>query len=166
MAEKHLVIDGMELRYEGIFDMNGLLRAIDKYTAERGYAKSEKRRQEIVKKTGKEFSMELRPTKAKTAYLSLMIKMRISITNLKNVNVVRNKRKRKLNKGNITILFDAWTTSDFEMRWSQKPIYYFFMILVDKFWKKIHSNKFEDELVEDTNYVFKNIKAHLDLFHY
>ena len=45
VEQKHLV-DGLELHYEGLFDLNDLLKTIDKYTAERGYTKAEKRRQE------------------------------------------------------------------------------------------------------------------------
>ena len=67
MSEKKLVIDGLELHYEGLFDLNNMLNAIDKYAAERGYSKGEKRRQEKVTPSGKEFNIELRPTKVKTA---------------------------------------------------------------------------------------------------
>ena len=166
MLEKKIVIDGLELHYEGLFDLNELLKAIDKYAKERGYAKAEKRRQEIVTPSGKEFSMELRPTKVKTEYYALMIKIRMNITNLKEVEVLKNKVKTKLNKGNVNMVFDAWALTDYRKRWEQKPLYYFLRALVDKFIWHFHFDKFHGELIEDTHFLHTNIKAHLNLHRY
>ena len=166
MTEKKLVIDGLELHYEGLFDINELLKTIDKYAAEKGYSKAEKRRQELVTPSGKEISMELRPTKIKTEYYALMIKIRINITNFEDVEVLKDKVKAKLNKGNISMIFDAWTTTDYEHRWENKPLYYFLMSLVDRFIYRFHSDKHHGELIEDTHFLHTNIKAHLNLHRY
>jgi hypothetical protein len=166
MPEKKLVIDGMELHYEGVFDLHGLLRAIDKYAEERGYSKREKRRQEIVTPSGKEFSIELRPAKVKTEYYTLMIKIRINITNMEEVSVMKGKAKKKMHKGNVDMLFDAWAITDYRRRWQQKPYYFFLRALVDRFVWHFHFDKFQGELVDDTNFLHKNIKAYLNLHRY
>ena len=64
------------------------------------------------------------------------------------------------------MIFDAWATTDLKWRWEQKPLFYFLLILVDKFIYKVHSNKYHGELIEDTQYIHSNIKAHLDLHRY
>ena len=167
MSEKKLLIDGLELHYEGLFDLKGLLDAIDKYIHERGYSKSEKRRHEKVTPSGKEFSMELRPTKIKTEYFALMIKIRINITNLQEVEVLKDEVPTKLNKGNIVMLFDAWATSDLKWRWEKKPLFYFLRILADKFIYKFRvEDKFFGEVIEDTHFLHTNIKAYLELHKY
>ncbi|MBR9691837.1 hypothetical protein GOV06_03535 [Candidatus Woesearchaeota archaeon] len=166
MGEKKLVIDGLELHYEGVFDLNEFLKAIDKYSAERGYHKLEKRRQERTRPTGKEFSIELRPTKVKTEYYMLQIKIRVNITNMQEVEVVKDKVKTKLSKGNISMIFDAWAISDYKYRWENKPYYYLLRTLVDKFIYKLHSDKYHGELIEDTHFLHTNIKAHLNLHRY
>lgn len=163
MAEKQLVLDGMELHYKGLFDLNKLLARIDKYSADKGYAKSEKRRDEKVTPTGKEFSIELRHTKAKTQYFVLMIKMRIHITDLKEVEVEKDKQKEILNEGKIDIIFDGWTTTDLEGRWEQKPIYYFFVSLWERVGHKIKMDKFYGEIVADIHHIHDNIEAYLEL---
>ena len=146
-----------------MFDVNNLLKEIDKNTAERGYGKGEKRREEIVTPSGKEFRMELRHVKVKTQYYALMIKMRIEITNLKEVEVLRDKLKTKLNEGNVSILFDAWTTTDFELRWEQKPLFFFLRMLFSKFVYDVGTGKFDSEVMDDTHFVHNNIKSYLDL---
>ena len=164
MAEKKLIIDGLELHYKGLFDVNLLLKEIDKVIAERGYVKAEKRRAEIVTSTGKEFSMELRHIKEKTEFFELMIKMRIRITELKDADVVKEGIKKKMNKGNVQIIFDAWTTTDYESRWEQKPLFYFLRNLVERIIGKIHTEKYLGELSNDCHYMHDNIKAYLKLF--
>ena len=163
MAEKTLVIDGLELNYKGLFDVNGLLKKIDKNIVERGYSKGEKRREERITASGKEFSIELRPVKRKTDYEAVMIKIRIEITNLKDVEVMRNKVKTKMNQGNVHMLFDAWTTTDYEWRWEQKPLFYFLRNLVERITYKFHTDKFFSEVSDDTHFVYNNIKAYLEL---
>ena len=162
MSEKRLVIDELELNYSGLFDINELLNAIDQIAADKGYSKQEKRRTETVTQTGKEFYMELRPVKRKTAYYVLMLKLRISIHNMKEVEVRRDDKKVILNEGEIKILFDAWTTTDFEFRWESNPIYYFLRNMFERAFWKVHTDRYLDELVEDCHFLHRNIKAYLN----
>ena len=48
MTTKRLVVDGLELNYDGMFSLKSLLDNIDKSLSSRGYAKNEKRRTEKV----------------------------------------------------------------------------------------------------------------------
>ena len=166
MAEKDLTIDGLELHYEGVFNLKELLKAIDKYSTDKGYVKSEKRRQEIIRAEGKEFSMELRPTKAKSEYEQLQIKIRISVTELKKVEVVRSNIKRKMDSGKVSIVFDAWKITDFKNRWAGKPWLYFLTIFVDKFIYNFHAFRHHGELNADTHYIYNEIKSFLNLNKY
>lgn len=163
MTEKRLIIDGLELTYQGLFDIDALLKTIDAVTADRGYVKYEKGRAEIVKPAGKEFSIELRPVKRKTDYFALMIKIRIDITSMKDVEVLKDNVRTRLNEGAIHMLFDAWTTTDYEWRWEQKPLFYFLRNLVDRFIYKFHADRYTDELADDCHFIHKNVKAHLNL---
>ena len=164
MSEKRLVIDGLELNYSGMFELEELLRKIDSLTAERGYVKNEKKRTEITRSYGKEFNIELRPTKKKTDYFTLMIKMRISITNLREVIVEKQGAKTKLNKGNVKIIFDAWTTSYYEGIWEQKPLFYYLRHLFEKAIYQFHTDEHIKELSDDCHYIYNNVKSFLELY--
>jgi hypothetical protein len=163
MSEKKLYLDGLELNYEGLFDLKALLKTIDSLAKQRGYAKGEKRREELVRAAGKEFKMELRPSKKKTDYFALMVKLRIHITNMTDVEVVKDDVKTIMNKGNINIIFDAWTTTDYEMRWEQKPLFYFLRNIFERTIYKFHTDRFAGELIDDTHFIMNNIKAFLNL---
>src|SRR3989338_3456657 len=117
MAEKKHIIDGLELNYSGYFNLNELTEAIDKCQKDRGYLKSEKRTDEKVYPSGKDISIELRPTKKFADYYTTMITMVIMITGMKDVEVEKEGRRKWMSQGNIRITFDGWTTTDFEFRW-------------------------------------------------
>ncbi len=163
MTEKNLVIDGLELKYKGLFNIRDLLDKIDSLTKERGYKKFEKRRKEIVKTTGKEFSMELRPIKKKTEFYELMVNIRISITNLQEVEVVVDEIKKKMHKGEINIIFDAYTLTDYKARWEQTPWYFFLRLMFEKVFFKVHTDKYVGEVMDDTHFIYNNLRAHLHL---
>ena len=163
MTEKVLVLDGLELNYSGIFNFTTLLRTIDELIAERGYKKNEKMREEYIKPTGKFYSIELRPAKAMTEYEALMIKIRITISDLKEVDVIIDNVKRKVQQGNISMLFDAWTSTDYEFRWEQKPWFWLLRGFFEKIFYRVTTHKHHGLLIEDTHHVFNNVKAHLNL---
>ncbi len=163
MYEKKLYLDGLELTYEGLFELNSLLKTIDGLIKQRGYVKGEKRREEVIKATGREFSIEFRPVKKKTDYFVLMVKMRISITNMTDVEVVEDDVRTIMNKGDINIIFDAWTTTDYEFQWQQKPLFYFLRNLFERVIYKFHVDRYADELIDDTHFLYNNIKAFLNM---
>ena len=163
MSEKRIICDGLEINYKGLFEINDLLRKIDEITATRGYAKFEKRREQLTRETHREFKMELRPTKKKSDYFALMIKIRMHITNMEDVEVTRDKIKMRLNKGNINMIFDAWTTTDYEWRWEQKPLFYFLRNIFERAIYKFHTDKHTGELDDDCHFIKNNIKAYLEL---
>jgi hypothetical protein len=167
MTEKNLVIDGLELDYEGIFNMHDFLDKIDELAAKRGYAKSEKRREEHVYPSGKSFSIELKPTKVKNPDLWLTIKMRINIKDVKDTIVKREKRKVRLQKGKIHIIFDAWVFSTIEFKW-EAPWYTFFRKVFQKAFSLTHiiSAPETGEVSADCHYVYDNLRAFLNLYRY
>ena len=166
MSEKEMVIDGLELDYKGLFSFNALFKAIDQLLDERGYKKKEKIREELVKSTGKYFSIELRPIKTMTEFYTLMVKMRINISNLTDVDVLVDKVKRKMQSGDINIIFDAWTTTDYEKRWEQKPWFWLLRGFFEKIFFRVHTGKYFNVLTDDTHYIYNNVRAHLNLHRY
>lgn len=165
MTEKNIVIDALELDYEGIFDINDFLTKIDQIIKQAGYVKTEKRRSEQVFQEGKVFSIELRPVKRKNPDVYLMVKMRISVTGLQNTSIVRGDRKINLQKGKIHIIFDAWHFSTIEFRW-EAPWFIFFKKLAHKALSSTHiiDPPGVDEVAKDCHYMYDNIRAFLNLY--
>jgi hypothetical protein len=166
MTEKNLIIDGKEMHFKGIFDLNDFLKHVDKFCVDRVYSKGEKRRAEKITSTGKEFSIELRPAKVKTAIVKLLVTIKMNIANMKEVEVVKNNIKKRMQEGNISMIFDAWIISDYEFRYEQKPTYYFFRKLFERLVYLFKESQFDGEVRSDCNYIYDNMKSQLNLYKY
>lgn len=163
MTEKRLIIDGLTINYDGIFDLQGLLDKIDELTASKGYTKDEKKRELYVSEAGRTFEMELRPFKVKTDYYSLMLKVRMLVTDMVDVDVEVDGVPSLLNKGRVSVVFDAWTNTDYEARWESNPFFYFLRNMFDRFIYTIHADKFVGELDGDCHFLYQNVKSYLEL---
>ena len=167
MSEKQLVINGLQLNYKGVFEFDELMRVINKSVMDRGYSRHEKKFDEQVLPEGKNMFIELRPMKKKTNYYGLMIKMRMTMKNLTEVQIEIDGIPRMMNQGEIDIIFDAWTTTDYESRWATKPWFYFLKAVMNKYIYKLPlESGFPGEVASDTRYVYDQVRAALGLYKY
>ncbi len=164
-CEKELIINGSELNYQGIFRPEELFSAINKALEEKGYIKKEKKSEETVAEEGRGTYIELRPYKEKTRYVTLMIKIKIYFRHLaESVEEVRGE-KAKFQKGDVSVVFDAWSLTDYEYRWGMKPWVYFFKGIINKFAYIFPLEAgFKGELQSDTAYIYSQVKRLLDSY--
>ena len=157
--EKELIINGRELRYSGILKPDEVFVVINRALEEKAYIKKEKKTEEIVTPEGRTFILELRPYKEKTKYIALMIKIKVNLNNVIESTEVVHGIRRKFQKGDLLIVFDAWKLTDNESRWGLKPFVYFMKGFINKF---IYTFPLESEvtgeLVGDTAYIYAQIK--------
>ncbi len=176
-CEKNLVINGRELKYSGIFRPDELFAAINQALRERGYERREKKTEETVTVAGRRTLIELRPYKEKTSYVALMLKIRIVLEKVTETVQVHPRQatsgqdrpshspKEKFQQGDILLIFDAWSLTDYEARWGMKPWAYFLKGLINKFiytWPA--EAGFTGELIGDTAYVYARVKKLLQSY--
>ncbi len=166
MAERELIVDHIRLTYEGLFEATELYKLIDGWFREKGYDKREIKNVEKVRPEGKYVELELMPWKKVTDYLMFEIKLRIIMTDLKEVEIEKEGRKMRLNQGSVKIVFDGYFTTDYENRWENKPAYYFMRTLFDKFFLRSYTDKYKGTLVSETNQLHSTVRAFLNLYRY
>lgn len=158
-AEKELIINNRELKYQGIFHIDELFATINRALEERGYTKREKKTEEFVMETGRKTYIELRPYKVKTNYLALMLKMKINVDNVQEVVEKIDHAKIRFQQGSITIYFDAWVLTDWQERWNMSPVKFFLKGFINKFLYIFPlETGAKGELAGDTAYVYARIK--------
>ncbi len=164
-CEKNLIINGRELNYSGVFRAEELFAAINRALEERGYITREKKTEEEVKEEGRRTFLELRPYKEKTNYITLMLKLKIYLENVSEAVEEIKSIKRTFHRGEVKIIFDAWTLTDYESRWGMKPWAYFLKGLINKF---MYTFPIEagapDELAADTAFVYGRARGLLDSY--
>ena len=159
---KDLVINSRELKYKGIFRIDELFAATNTALEAREYEKREKKTEETVTDKGRKIYVELRPYKMKSSYVTLMIKIKFILDNItETVEEVKGQTK-KFQQGDVLVIFDAWSLTDYEHRWEMKPLIYFLKGFIRKFLYKFPlEENFRAELVVDTAYIYAQIKKML-----
>ncbi|MBT3298362.1 hypothetical protein HN385_05530 [archaeon] len=132
-GERELVINNRQIRYSGIFSVNELFDAINDALQEKGYTLREKKSEETVTESGKNYFLELRPYKSLSAYAELLIKIKINLNNVTDSIQEHEDSKRKFQKGDISIAIDSWVITDYEHRWMMKPFTWFMKAFVNKY---------------------------------
>jgi hypothetical protein len=166
MAEKKLVIDQLKLTYEGIFDLNGLYRTIDSWFYEKGYDKYEKKNFEQILPTGKDIEIEFLPWKKTTDYFKNILRIRLRMVGVKEIELEKKGITLKLQQGRIMMIFDAYLESDYEHKWDSKAIFFFLRTLFDKYIFRGYFAKAEKWLVNDLYQLHGRIQQFLNVHRY
>lgn len=166
MAEREVVIDKMRLSYEGIFKVTELYKLIDNWLREKGYDKREKRMAESVTPKGKFIEWEIEPWKKITDYAKIVIKLRVIMTDIEEIDIDVDNIKVKMNKGRSDFIFDGYIETDYENRWESKPVFFFLRTLFDKYIFKPYTSGFKNNAIDDVNDLHTRIKAFLNLYRY
>jgi len=166
MAEREVVVDHARLSYEGLFSVPELYKLIDTWIRERGYDKLEKKNIEKIERDGKYIEIEILPWKKITDYAKNVLRLRIIMSNVKDVEIERDGKKIKLNQGKVKIVSDAYLETDYEHRWEGKPIFFFLRTVFDKYFFKPYTQSYRENVLKDYNDLIGQIKSFLNLYRY
>ncbi len=166
MAEKYVVVDKLRLTYEGLFNVAELYKLIDSWTRTKSYDKQELKNVEKVRPEGKFIEIELYPWRKLSDYAVSQIRIRMIMTDVKEVEVERDGAKVKFNQGKVQIVFDGHLQTDYENRWESKPIFYFLRAVVDKYIYASYLAGYENIVRQDVNHLYTQVKAFLNLYRY
>ncbi|MBU1202017.1 MAG: hypothetical protein KJ583_05975 [Nanoarchaeota archaeon] len=166
MPETQIIIDGKKLSYEGLFDAKDLYTVIDQLMAQHTFDKDEFLNSEHVYQDSKQLEMELRPYKKFSDYVKGEIKIMITATDLKKVEIEKKGVKRKLYNGKVTVTFYSYLITDYEGSWEMKPFYYLVRMLIDKFIYKGYITEAKNQLITVTDEVYDEIRSYLNMHRY
>ncbi len=112
------------IRYTGIFDFNGLYQAMVKWLKSRRYWFHE----DVYKHKpggpfGKELEISWRAEKKVTDFHKTTMKVSFHIWDLKDVEVIKDGKKKKLQKARIEIKLNAEITLEYQNRWQKSKFY-------------------------------------------
>ncbi|MBR9682910.1 hypothetical protein GOV03_00010 [Candidatus Woesearchaeota archaeon] len=167
MVEENLVINNRIISHQGIFRVDELFDTINSTVTKLGYQKREKKTEETVFPSGKKTLIELRPFKIKTNYVTLTIKIRINLDKVIETAQEVDGVKRNFQQGDVKIVLDAWSSTDYQSRWGMKPFFFFLKAVINKYVYHFSSkDNFVGELKSDTDQLTEQIKGLLNLYKY
>lgn len=167
MAEKKFVLKGLSIKYSGLFSVKSFYQFLDKFFKDFGYDKNEVFNEEKVHKNGKDIYLKLEPFRTVSIdYVKNFIQIKIGMKNVKEVEIVKDDKKVKMNQGDVAIEISSFLKTDLEGRWESKPIFVFFRTLIDKFVYKVYLGGFEASLEKDTKQLYNSVKSFFNLYRY
>lgn len=166
MAEIKLVVDQLKLTYEGVMDVTGLFKTIDAWFYEKGYDKYEAENTEQDLPSGKTIEIVLKPWKKTTDYFENRMKIRMKFSNIKDIEIEKDKEKIRVQTGKVMMIFDAYLRSDYEDKWEGSVLKQFIRTLYDKFIYKNQFAYFQRWVVNDTFDIHSRIQSFLNTYKY
>ncbi len=166
MGERRLIIDKDRVTYDGLFSLKEVIDIIYTWLKDKGYWPIDKKHIESIKSDGKFVEIETWPYKKVTDYAKNIIAIRILCTELKEVVVEIEGKKKKLNQGKLQVIFDAYLETDYEARWETKPIFYLLRTVFEKYVYTPFLSSFESNLRADETHLKTQIKGYLNLFQF
>ena len=164
--ERKLLVRGLDVGYEGLFDAPEFFKLIDDWFKEKGYNKYDLKHVERVGEKGKFINYEIRPWKRISDYVQYEIYVRIIIKDLTETTVKKGKDSFKINKGNVMISIDAYLATDVKNRWESRPIIFFMRTIFDKFIHREYTSKYEQDIMNDVKDFHMELKSYLNLSKY
>lgn len=166
MSEKKYILKGLAVNYQGLFSVKDFYKFLDKFFKDYGYDKNEAVNEEKIHKEGKDILLKLEPYRTVADYAKNYIQIKIGMTNIKEVEIVKDNKKVRMNDGTIKISIASYLKTDLEGRWEQKPLFVFLKTLIDKFVYKTYLKSYEKALEKDTRDLYNSIKSFFNLYRY
>lgn len=166
MSEKKIIVDGLRFNYKGPFDIIEFYDEVEKWIREQGMEKEIKKKMEHVEAKGKRIEWTIECWKMAMRNAKIVVRLRTLFTNVVEVEIVKDKAKRKLNQGNVLVTIDGFLESHFKHHWTTKPWYYFMRGLVDKFIWPVWIERFDKKVSDSAYDLHHRLTSFFNLYRY
>jgi len=164
MADTRLIVDHLRLDYKGPFEFNGLIRLINAFLKERGFDLRHDKDFEMNTKKGKQMEWQISPWKRVSDYVNFLPKIRILAQDMGKIEVVKDKKKVKVDNGRIIMTIDGWIAFDYFHKWDERPFLMFLRSLYDRFIYKVYTERFEQRFSYDMKQLYDRIEQFLNMY--
>ena len=96
-----------------------------------------------------------------------MIKIKVILDGVTEVTKEVDGVKKTFQQGEVNIVFDSWSLTDFAKRWNMRPWFYFAKGFVNKYIYRFPMEEgFVGEVGADTEKIYNDLRALLNLYKY
>ena len=166
MAEKKLVVDNLQLAYNGIFNIHDFFVKAEEWARENGFERELKKNFEHTFPEGKKVEWLVELWKQVSESERVTIRVRALFNNLRDVELKRHGVVALLNQADVFIIFDGFLETDYEARWEQKPTFFFLRAVFDKLIYKFYTDKYHVDVIQATYDLHRKMKAFFNLYRY
>ena len=167
MSEYKQVLYDLRTTYNGPFLVEDFYAEVDNWIKEKGYEKEPKKKMEHVTKNGKKIEWMIEAHVHLDDLHQSVIVVRALMDNIKEVVVKRDKKKIRINNGDVFVDINGFVEGHTHASFYQvKPIYYFFRTLIDKYVYHFWSDKYDGKVNSDGRDLFKRVRSFFEVQKY
>ena len=164
MSERTTITEGQTIIYDGPFSTKELYKTIRELLVEKGYIFVERKLHEAVTAKGKTIEAEFEPYKKFTDYAKSIIKIKLIISDCKEVELKKGTKTIKLNSGKVHIVIESILETDYEHKWEKHPVLYIIRTVFEKYVFLPYISGFSAQIGADVAHLRDNIKGFLNLY--
>ncbi len=128
-----------EIKFSGVFDYDKFYRGIYSWFKERLYDVHETAYKHKATPKGPEVEISFKGERKQSEWIMYKVSVDLHIWDMTDVEVVKDGKKQKLNKGRMTVVINMEVVFDYEKRFEEKPFYIqLYNLLIDNIlWMKL-----------------------------
>ncbi len=162
MADKDKVIKE-KVDHSGIFDFPSLYSYAHDWLNEEGYGVVEEKYSEKVSGTGREINIEWKASKKITDYFKIEMDIEFEIKEMTDVEAEIDGKKKKMNKGKLSLELTGNLIKDHESKWEGSPLNTFLRGIYNKYIIPSKVKSIESKIENDVKELKEQIKSFLSL---
>ena len=152
-----------EIEQDGIFDFKKLYNFAYDFLKSKNYDVTETSYSEKVGAEGKEIEVKWDIEKKVTDYVKYIGKVKMTLKNLKSVEVQKDGKKENSNKGSIKVSVGGEVETDYSGKWDSTPTLQFMRGIYDKFVIKGRVGELTGAYASDLDDLIGQLKSFLVL---
>ena len=165
MSEKDYIARSIKVRQQAVFDMAELYKVMFRWFSQHNYDFQEKQYMQRQSPDGsRHLEIGWQTARKISDYIKFHIDIKFLVLGLSSVDVDINSMKRKTNKGDVEMRFDAWLELDYEGKWEGNPVTKFVRDIYNKLVIKSRIEDYQAELHEELYELIGEIKSYLNLY--
>lgn len=152
-----------KLTHDGVFDLKDIYNFIYTYFIDNEYVIEEKSYKEKTTGDAKEIEINWLAKKKINDYFRLLIKIDWRVLRMVSVEVMKEGRKVKANRGSLEVKFTAFLERDYESKWESSSFYKFLRGVYDEFVIKKTIQGYEEKVSKEMADAVNQTKSFLVL---
>jgi len=154
MAEIDIVVPGLKVTKEGVFNLKEVYDLINEFLGQRGYDVVEK--EQVRNESGK-LVIKYEAEKKADDYTKFVINVSITGVGVKEVEL----KNKKAFSGKFTVKIEAKLKKDYEDTWDQGPFQRFLRGIYDKFVLGSKFDQYGKDLTDEANAFYNELKSYI-----
>ncbi len=163
MPSRAYLFNNYKIAQDSIFNLPEFYKVLFRWFEVMGYSFHEEEYADYEKPEGKQLEIFWYAEKKIDAYVRYAIRISFLITGLQKIEIEKSGIKSKTNKGGVELRITCYVERDYDGKWSKSSMMKTCRKIYDRFLIRERLDKYEGELIQETNQLVDEIRSFLSM---